>query len=162
MAMESYLARLATRATELLNGQFVRQAAAICFRIEQSGEWKVLLLSSRGTGRWIIPKGTVERNETPRKCAEREAFEEAGVTGKVSKRPVGFYTYVKDGKGLPLIVSVFTLKVRAEDNDFREKGQRLRSWVTLDEAAALVAEPELKGLFLGVRSANGKMSGPSP
>jgi 8-oxo-dGTP pyrophosphatase MutT (NUDIX family) len=153
MAAESYLSRLATKATELLSGQVVRQAAALCIRVERSGEQKVLLLSSRGSGRWVVPKGTVERYETPRECAGREAFEEAGITGKVSKRPVGFYTYIKDGKTSPLLVSVFTLQVKAQRSDFREKGQRVRSWVSLQEAAALVAEPELKGLLLGVRDA---------
>ncbi|WP_353622799.1 NUDIX hydrolase [Aliirhizobium terrae] len=151
MAIESYLSRLATKATELLSGQVVRQSAALCLRVDQSGEQQVLLLSSRGTGKWVIPKGTVERYETPRECARREALEEAGITGKVSKRPVGFYTYVKDGKGLPLFVSVFTLQVKAERNNFREKGQRSRSWVSLEEASVLVVEPELKGLLLGVR-----------
>jgi 8-oxo-dGTP pyrophosphatase MutT (NUDIX family) len=147
MRTESYLTRLATKTIELLDGHVVLQAAALCIRVGQSGE-KRLLLSSRGTGRWVIPKGTIEQGETARECAEREAFEEAGITGKVSKRPVGYYTYIKEGKPQPLVVSVFTLKVKGEHGKFREKGQRSHSWVSMEEASTLVDEPELKRLFL--------------
>jgi hypothetical protein len=82
-------------------------------------------------------------------------LKEAGGIGKLSKRPIGSYTYIKDGKTFPLLVSVFTLKVKAERSGFREKGQRARSWGSLQEAAALVAQAELKRLLLGVRDATG-------
>jgi 8-oxo-dGTP pyrophosphatase MutT (NUDIX family) len=143
----SYLATLKAKTEDLLLDRKVSQAGALCFRPTEEGTAEVLLLTSRETGRWVIPKGSIEKNEKPHKCALREALEEAGIQGKVDKRPFGHYTYIKDPKKPPLIVSVFLLKWESDADIFREKGQRQCQWMSPSQAACLVNEPELKGLF---------------
>jgi len=76
----------------------VEQAGALCFRqVESGGEPEVLLISSRRTGDWGIPKGHMESGETASEGAVREAFEEAGVRGIVTRDPVGSFSYQKSG-----------------------------------------------------------------
>ncbi|MDK1389926.1 NUDIX hydrolase [Sinorhizobium sp. 7-81] len=147
MSTTDYLSKLINKAPKLVEYRQISQCGTICLRINEGNEPEVLLLTSRGTGRWIIPKGYLERNEQPHKCAKREALEEAGVTGKIGKKPIGSYTYIKDSKRPPHMVSVFLMEFKDEVDDFREKGQRTRRWVSPLEAADLVVETELQGLF---------------
>ncbi|URK88007.1 NUDIX hydrolase [Rhizobium sp. RCAM05350] len=122
-------------------------AGAICFRTDENGEILVLLITSRGTRRWVIPKGTLEPGEKPYKCAEREAGEEAGISGKADKRPIGYFTYIKELGTPPYIVGVFLLRVKSIAKRFPEEGQRRYVWVSPGEAAKMVQEPELQSIF---------------
>lgn len=124
------------------------QFGALCYRL-RDGKVEVLLITSRGTGRWIIPKGWPMDGETPAGSAAVEAFEEAGVEGKPSDRALGFYTYTKGNRGdfLPCVVAVFPLKVRRLLKDFPERGQRRRKWFSQKKAASMVSEPELRRLI---------------
>ena len=70
------------------------QVAALCWRRSGKG-LKILLITSRDTGRWVIPKGWPMRNRSNAQAAAREAYEEAGLRGDVSERSVGIYTYLK-------------------------------------------------------------------
>ncbi|PDT80507.1 DNA mismatch repair protein MutT [Sinorhizobium sp. BJ1] len=142
-----YLSELTSKAPDLEEDRQMLQCGTICHRVKKGNEPEVLLLTSRDTGRWIIPKGYLKRNERPHKCAEREALEEAGVTGKIGKKPIGSYTYIKHHKRPPHVVSVFLMKFMGEVDHFREKGQRTRRWVSPLEAADLVVETELQRLF---------------
>lgn len=126
------------------------QVAALCTR--GSGDAKeVLLVTSRGTGRWIIPKGWPIRGLASPQAALQEAWEEAGVKEATSGAdPIGTYGYDKiTGSGLPLPVEtlVYPVEVDALENDFPEAGQRERRWVSPTEAANLVDEPELKSIL---------------
>lgn len=143
----SYLGSLVSRTLDLLHGRSVDQCGAICFRTDDNGATLVLLISSRGTKRWVIPKGTLEVGEKPHECAEREASEEAGISGKADKGPIGYFTYIKDLGTPPYIVSVFLLRVKSIAKHFREEGQREGVWVTPGEAAQMVQEPELQSIF---------------
>ncbi|MEW5962864.1 MAG: NUDIX hydrolase [Pseudomonadota bacterium] len=110
----------------------------------------VLLLTSRDTGRWVIPKGWPKKRRTPAELAALEAIEEAGVEGEVSAEPVGSYRYQKRLHFLSRAhceVDVFALRVVAQRIAWREKGQRRQRWLATDEAAALVAEPDLAELI---------------
>ena len=123
------------------------QVAALCLN-EKTGE--VLLVTSRGTGRWIIPKGWPMKGKTLHRAAEIEAREEAGVRGKARKKPLGYFTYLKtydDGSSVPCTVEVHLLETQRQDAAFREKGQREVEWMSASEAARRVTLPELKGLF---------------
>ena len=131
----------------------IDQCGAICCRVERGGRLSVLLITSRDTGRWVIPKGYLERKEKPYRCAQREALEEAGIIGKVRKRPLGYYTYVKDHE-TPLTVSVHLLRLKDEVNQFSERAQRQKIWISPAEAALLVEEPELQALFLSIDADN--------
>jgi len=122
------------------------QFAALPWRRGAAGEVEVLLITSRETRRWVIPKGWPIKGKSSAKSAAREAFEEAGVTGKLRKRPVGTYAYdkrLKNGRLQHVRVAVFSLEVEAESEAYPEAGQRERQWAPLTEAARMVDEPEL-------------------
>lgn len=125
------------------------QYGALCFRREAKGAVSILLITSRDTGRWVIPKGWPMAGKRAADCALREAFEEAGVEGRIAGGPIGVYAYDKVlARGVqPCIVSVFPVEVDRLRKDFPEKGQRERRWFTPKKAAARVDEPELKSLI---------------
>lgn len=131
---------------KVLNFQF----AALPYRQLSDVTFEVMLITSRDTGRWVIPKGWANERETAWDCATREAREEAGVTGEIQKRPVGSYHYRKvfdDGLPVWCTVEVFALKVVDRLESWPEQGQRAARWFTLDDAAAAVDEPELGALI---------------
>ena len=128
------------------------QFAALCTR-GAGDDKEVLLVTSRGTGRWIIPKGWPIRGLASSQAALQEAWEEAGVKGATTKSdPIGSYGYDKTmGSGLPIPIEtlVYSVSVNELENDFPEAGQRERRWVSPSEAANLVDEPELKSILNG-------------
>jgi 8-oxo-dGTP pyrophosphatase MutT (NUDIX family) len=128
------------------------QVGALCVRRRHNGSCQVLLVTSRDTGRWIIPKGWTAKRLKDHKAAAREAKEEAGVSGKVKSKPIGKYTYPKtDHRGArPLRVAVFLLLVLRERDRWPEQNQRRRAWFDIHEAAKEVAESELRTLIRGV------------
>ncbi|MCM2458859.1 NUDIX hydrolase [Rhizobium sp. CG4] len=137
---------------ELLGGRWkskaksCQQAAAVCCRLAAHGELELLLVTSRDTCRWILPKGNTEHKEAAYRAAQREAFEEAGIEGKVCKKPIGFYSYLKDGER-ELCVSVHLLRVTKNAAHFQEEGQRHLAWFRPSVGATLVDEPELGELL---------------
>ena len=125
------------------------QVAALCYRKTKSGK-KVLLVTSRGTGRWIIPKGWPIRGKGSAQAAMQEAWEEAGVRGRAKDAAIGSYTYAKthdSGWAEPVEAAVYPVRVEALADDFPECRERQRRWVTPDEAANLVDEPELRDIL---------------
>jgi 8-oxo-dGTP pyrophosphatase MutT (NUDIX family) len=127
------------------------QFAALCYRIRR-GKPELLLITSRGSGRWIVPKGWPIDGKTPMQSAEIEAWEEAGVRGQVYPRCLGLYHYhksVSNGDNLPCVAMLYALKVREIVSDFPEAGQRKRMWLRPKKAAALVDEPELAHMIAG-------------
>jgi 8-oxo-dGTP pyrophosphatase MutT (NUDIX family) len=126
-----------------------RQVAALPYRIVAGG-LEILLITSRDTGRWVIPKGGLMKKHTEAQAAAVEALEEAGLRGTVSKKPIGGYSYDKGpGASEPRVcqVKVYALAVTRQLKKFKEKGQRELQWMTQEEAAAQVAEPELSELI---------------
>ncbi|MEJ2518437.1 MAG: NUDIX hydrolase, partial [Methyloceanibacter sp.] len=111
----------------------------------------ILLVTSRGTGRWIVPKGwPIEGLDSPA-TALQEAWEEAGVRcGKPSLKPLGSYHYEKGLPGdwsVPVTTIVYPVRVLELSSEYPESDQRTRKWVSPSEAAELVDEPELKELL---------------
>jgi 8-oxo-dGTP pyrophosphatase MutT (NUDIX family) len=122
-------------------------------RIGPDGYRLVLLITSRETRRWVLPKGWPRPGMPPYRQAAREAFEEAGVTGTVGRTPIGRYSYAKrlrNGRTIPCRVDVFPLAVEKTLDDWPERGQRDVAWFTLGEAATLVEEHDLAALLLDV------------
>jgi 8-oxo-dGTP pyrophosphatase MutT (NUDIX family) len=127
------------------------QVAALCWRRSKKGI-RILLVTSRDTGRWVIPKGWPMRRRTDSEAAAREAYEEAGVRGTVSTRSIGLYLYAKvlnDGRRARLAVRVFPLEVHELLRRYPETGQRRSKWYSPERAAAKVAEPSLRALIRG-------------
>ncbi len=126
-----------------------RQIAALPWRIGRSIE--ILLVSSRETRRWVLPKGWRMKGKTGSQSAAAEALEEAGIEGIVAEAPVGEYFYkkrLKNGAVLEVQVEVFPLLVTHQRKNWREKDQRKTRWTSIQQAAAGVGEPELKTLIL--------------
>ncbi len=126
-----------------------RQFAALPFRKTTRGI-EVLLIISRETHRWELPKGWAEEGLSGAELARKEAFEEAGIVGWVSPAAVGTYRYLKrmaDGEQRQCEVTVFPMTVEAELDDWPERGERQRQWFEIERAATLVEEAELANLL---------------
>ena len=125
------------------------QYAALPYRL-RGRQLQVMLITSRRTRRWIIPKGWPMAGLSPQEAAAREAAEEAGIAGQIAERPIGSYRYLKRGKGedtLAIQVIVFPFRVEDHVAAFKEKGQRMFGWFDYQEAAIRIAEPSLKRLI---------------
>lgn len=135
----------------------VSQVAGLCWRRAGDGV-EVLLITSRDTGRWVLPKGWPIKGFSPAASALREAYEEAGVDGKVAEAPIGRFPYVKvmgADKGFPCEVAVYPIEVRRLREDFPESDQRRRKWFPAEKAARKVVEPELAALLRSFAAARG-------
>ena len=139
-----------------LNMDSKRQSAALPY-VSLPGRAncaEVLLLTSRDTGRWIIPKGWLEKNLLEHMVAEHEAFEEAGLRGRIGLDPIGQYSYVKrmgDRADISCEVSVYPLEVQFQYLDWPERAQRSFSWFSPEDAASRVKEDELAVLLRDFR-----------
>ena len=145
-----HIAHLAVPTKAILAGHSAAQVGALCFRGTEVGQIEVLLITTRETRRWTIPKGWPIKGLKPHEAAEREAWEEAGIKGKAKKKPYGYYTYLKrltDSRTIPAVVEVHALEVKEASDNFPEFGQRVLIWLPPVEAALQVSEPELKRLL---------------
>ena len=136
-----------------LKGEPVRQVAAIPFRILQDGSMEVMLVTSRETQRFVVPKGWPMKGKSSRKTAAIEAEQEAGVVGKVLNEPVGVYPYWKrlETSFVRVDVTVYLLAVPEEREDWRERNARQRAWLSPADAALLIDEPELATLVAALQ-----------
>ena len=127
------------------------QVAALPVRTGPEGH-EVMLITSRETRRWIVPKGWPMKGRKDHEAAAREAYEEAGISGKIHKHPIGAYTYKKrSAKNFEACrVMVYRLDVSDEQAHWREHGERTRQWFRADEAARRVSEPGLASMILSI------------
>jgi predicted NUDIX family NTP pyrophosphohydrolase len=119
-----------------------------------------MLVTSRDTGRWVLPKGWRKRRLSGSELAGLEAFEEAGLLGEVAPRSIGFYRYAKrmpDGHEVECDVDVFSMRVATELDDWPEREQRQRRWFTMTEAAASVNEADLAKLLLRLQASDAEI-----
>ncbi|MDI4656471.1 NUDIX hydrolase [Xanthobacter autotrophicus] len=125
------------------------QYAALPYRVRRDGEVQIRLITSRETRRWVIPKGWPMKGLSPPKAAVREAYEEAGLMGVISREPLGMYTYEKrlGTRSVLCDVLVFPLKVKRLLEKWPERFQRYGFWFSIDSAAAAVQEEDLSELI---------------
>ncbi|MTI46124.1 8-oxo-dGTP pyrophosphatase MutT (NUDIX family) [Roseibium hamelinense] len=127
------------------------QIAALCYRVPKgAAEPEVLLVTTRDTGRWIIPKGWPEPDKPAFETAVIEAYEEAGVVGKPERRVFGQFRSFKGlSNGLTLRTKVLVFKIRATKllDSFPEKGQRKLAWVPVSQAIEQANEKGLQKLL---------------
>lgn len=124
------------------------QYAALPFRAGPQPE--IMLVSSRETKRWVLPKGWPMKGRKPHAAAAQEALEEAGLVGKIEKKSIGAYHYVKNlrnGAAILCRVEVFPMQVERQRKTWRERDQRITRWFPIERAAEAVREPELAGII---------------
>lgn len=124
------------------------QAAALPWR-RTDGGIEIMLVTSRGRGHWLLPKGWPDRNERLHDTASREAYEEAGLKGVVAAQEFGRYFYHKRvaASAIACEVSVFPLRVVRVTDKWKESGQRSRKWMGSSEAMEAVLQPDLRALI---------------
>jgi len=126
-----------------------RQYAALPWRRSEAG-LEILLITSRETRRWVLPKGWGHKGEPPIIAAARETLEETGVVGRVEPAPLGDYRYakvMKSGRVRKVKVAVYSLEVLHEHDEWPEMAVREKLWIAAKEGAELVDEPELRVLI---------------
>lgn len=134
-------------ATIELESEMAEQFAALPWRHVDGVGVQVLLVTSRISKHWLLPKGWMIEGKDGTRSACQEALEEAGVKGKARDEAIGSYDYVKitkTGEEIPCRVTVFGLKVKRELDAWPEDSQRTRQWFTPAVAASLVTEPGLR------------------
>lgn len=129
----------------------LHQAGAIPYAIVD-GELRVLLVTSRGSGQWLIPKGNIDPGMAPAEAAAKEAYEEAGIRGTIAADiPLGFFTYfktLKSGVEQAVAVEVYALLVARQLKRWPEARQREACWMSVQDAARSVKQPGLARLLL--------------
>jgi len=127
------------------------QSGALPWRIKRRKKAEVLLVTARRSGRWMIPKGWPMAGKSLADSAAQEAFEEAGIKGKIEDEPIGTFRHVKQhllfGR-LEVDILVHPLAVERELGDWPERGERTRKWFGLAEAAKRVDSEELGKLIV--------------
>nr|WP_238529743.1 NUDIX hydrolase [Pseudooceanicola batsensis] len=127
------------------------QYAALCYRVVND-KTRILLITSRGTKRWIVPKGWPMTGKEPHQAALQEAAEEAGVIGRAAPEPLGRYSYMKlldSGVEAPCIGLLFAVRVHLLRAEYPEANERDRRWFSRKKAARRVSEPDLARLIRG-------------
>jgi 8-oxo-dGTP pyrophosphatase MutT (NUDIX family) len=141
--------RMAAPQSEVLH-----QAGAIPYSVID-GEVQVLLVTSRGSGRWLIPKGNIDPGLTPAEAAIKETYEEAGIRGRIATdTPLGFFTSfktLKTGEERPVTVEVYALLVDRQLKRWPEAKEREACWMSATDAARSVQDPGLALLLLRLK-----------
>jgi len=117
---------------------------------KRKADVEIMLVTSRETKRWVIPKGNFDFKGSPHAAAAREADEEGGVRGKVSQKPIGRFRYekrIESGRSVVAKVTVFPLAVTEELVAWKEQGERKRRWFSRAEAAKAVDEADLSKMI---------------
>jgi 8-oxo-dGTP pyrophosphatase MutT (NUDIX family) len=128
-----------------------RQAGVIPYMATAEG-LKLVVVTSRRTGRWVFPKGSIDDGMTPQEAAAQEAFEEAGLIGVAAPESLGSYQALKIRPPAVWTIEVDLYPMRIEEvlDLWIEADQRARKFVSPDEAAALLGDPVLSDLALAL------------
>jgi len=145
MAKESVKPKKINKKQQVRTDSHRRQVAALPFRYAASGSLEILIITSKQTGRFIIPKGWPMKGRADPEAAAIEAREEAGLKGKIRRKPFGKYSYWKRlADQFQLVkVDVYPLEVSRQLETWREKQSRQMAWLSAEEAATLIDEPQL-------------------
>lgn len=130
------------------NTKKIQQTAVLAYIIEENVP-KVMLVTSRDRRRWVLPKGHIDDGLSEREAAIQEAYEEAGINGRLAKSRIGTYSYRKYDRpdGPAYKVRVYPMEVASIETDWPEMSERDRTWMDFKAAAEAVEEPELKAML---------------
>jgi 8-oxo-dGTP pyrophosphatase MutT (NUDIX family) len=126
------------------------QYAALPYRVNGNARPEIMLVTSRETRRWIIPKGWPQKGRTPCQSAAREAFEECGVIGTIGRRSIGAFVYrkrLKTGDFVDCKVRVFAMEVKRQHKAWPERDERTVKWLPVGVAARRVKERQLQAII---------------
>jgi 8-oxo-dGTP pyrophosphatase MutT (NUDIX family) len=125
------------------------QAAVLPWRRGKAGI-EIMLITSLGSRRWVLPKGTLMPGESVRAAARREALEEAGLEGTLQMRSLGSFYYEKRDSGVKQLcsVEVYPLLFSGQREVWPERGRRRTEWFSQEKAAEKVDESDLKDMIL--------------
>lgn len=126
-----------------------RQVGALPYRFDEDGTLRILLITSRRAGKWIIPKGNLMKRLAPHDAAAREAYEEAGAIGQIEPDERGHYLHRKRrkaGRRVRCRVGVHAMEVTARLDRFPERDQRASRWFSADDARQAIRNPTLRRL----------------
>lgn len=129
------------------------QVGALPYRRRADGSFEILLVTTRGTGRWMVPKGWPMIGKSHAEAAAQEAYEEAGVRGSANPVELGRFDHEKSrfpDSSLQCTVAVFAMPVEEELTQWPERGQRTRRWFSVKEAAEAVQSPNLAGIISAI------------
>lgn len=129
------------------------QIGALPMRWDKGDRLRILMVTSRDRGRWVIPKGWLMDGKKPWHAAEIEALEEAGAVGFISKKSIGCFHYDKRYEGKSSVhcrVTLYPLIVERLKRRWKERDERKRHWFSPSKAAKLVEEEELSRLLKGL------------
>ncbi len=131
----------------VINLEFVlpQQAAAIPVRRKRDAI-EVCLIRRKGSASWGIPKGSVDPGDTHETTALKEAWEEAGISGRLIGASLGTYEYAKWHTTFEVVV--YLMEVLEQHPTWQEAGFRERRWTSFGEATALLAAHPAR-TFLG-------------
>jgi len=132
-----------------MKGKRLSQVGVLAYRRGASGALELLLITTRRTKRFMIPKGWRMKGKTEARSAGKEARQEAGVVGSPDGSPIGKFQYWKRMRSgfVPITVKVFAMEVDRELPEWREQKERMRAWLRPEQAAALVDEPALSTML---------------
>ncbi len=134
---------------EDLDPSTIKQVGALPVEQDAHGNWRVILITTRDSGRWSIPKGNPIKDLGPIKSAAEEAFEEGGLLGEMDQKPLGSYVFWKRRSGHWELarVDVFLMRVESQAIDYKEKGLRRVERFSFEDAEEAIVEPGLKTLI---------------
>jgi 8-oxo-dGTP pyrophosphatase MutT (NUDIX family) len=130
-----------------------RQVAALPWRLASDGELEFLLVTSRTSKHWLLPKGWPIPGKSGLESALQEAFEEAGIQAKGPDTPIGRYAFIKvlhDATELPCTMAVYAVGNVEELTEWPEQGQRDRMWFTQADAVSIAFDFNLSLFLAGV------------
>ena len=122
-----------------------KQSGVIPYRV-QNGKIEILLITSRDHQKWVVPKGGISNGMSPPASAAKEAWEEAGVIGRVDANKLGTYKYRKRGKIYQ--VQIYLMPVEMVCEEYPEAGKRQRQWLDFTKVIMLVKQASLQRIIL--------------
>lgn len=145
--------KTATETQNDLDPSTIKQVGALPVERASDGSWRVILITTRDSGRWSIPKGNPIKELNPSEAAAQEALEEGGLTGVIEDKPLGSYVFWKRRSGHWELarVDVFLMEVHKQVDDYKEKGLRKIERFGFDDAEDAILEPGLKSIIAAAK-----------
>lgn len=115
------------------------QYGVIPYRIVE-GEVVFLMITSRRSANWVFPKGSPIKGLSSTETAAQEAFEEAGIRGKVGDEAVGYYLHPRNKDASKRDkVKLYPMLVTEQLDEWEEEEERFRHWALLPQVKQLMA-----------------------